>query len=218
MSSQTLLLFAGQGSRTIFSDASAKSLLQRIEQHQEASQLLQRCHEAFLKDVSTFTNHDREILAEEDARLLAKPDDLVKPFPVLAENPVIQACTLYLHQILEYVLYASSEEGKETSKTISEAAGFCSGILPSLVIAVDAATESPEFVKYAVGSFRLAFWISLRSALYSKAIAGSAWRDLPWSLVIAGISRQDLETILTENDSNVSFTFFFTDENIQERG
>lgn len=204
MSSETILLFAGQGSRTVFSDTSSKTLIQKVEQHRGASEVLERCHQAFLQDLSTFTNHEREILTEEDEKLLPTPEDLIRPPTSLAENPVIQACTLYLHQILEYVLYATSEDGEEITKTLSESAGFCSGILPSLVIAVDAATESPLFLKHVVGSFRITLWIAIRSAVFSKAMAGSAWRDLPWSLVVAGIAREELETILIDNGSQVS--------------
>ena len=204
MSSETILLFAGQGSRTVFSDTSSKTLIQKIEQHRGASEVLKHCHEAFLQDISSFTNHEREILTEEDGKLLATPEDLIKPPASLAENPVIQACTLYLNQILEYVLYATSEDGERITKSLSESAGFCSGILPSLVIAVDAATESPIFQTHAVGSFRIALWIAIRSAVFSKAMAGSAWRDLPWSLVVAGITREDLRAILIDSSSKVN--------------
>lgn len=203
MASEVVLLFAGQGSRTVFSSPASETLLHRVSRDRIGSLILEHCHEFFVQDSSTLTCDERGILTEEDARSLTTPEDLIRPSTALAENPVVQAATLYLHQILEYVLYAASEEGRELPSTLSEAAGFCSGILPALVIAADAAIESPRFLEFAVGAFRLAFWIAIRSALFSKAIAGTTWRDLPWSLVVAGLHREELETFLTDSCSHV---------------
>lgn len=203
MFSEAVLLFAGQGSRTTFSAATATTLLNRVSRHPIASLILERCHEGFVQDLSTLTCDERAIVTEEDAKSLTTPEDMVKPSTALAKNPAIQAITFYLHQILEYVLYVQNEEDGKLYRTVSEAAGFCSGILPALVVSVDAAIGSPKFLEYAVGAFRLAFWIAIRSALFSKAIAGTTWGDLPWSLVVAGLTRETLETSLTSAHSHV---------------
>jgi malonyl CoA-acyl carrier protein transacylase len=203
MSSEFVLLFAGQGSRTTFSVASSKTALQKSLCHHVASLVLERCHEIFLHDLSTLTCDERVILTEEEAKSLKTPEDLVSPSTSLAENPVVQAVTFYLHQILEYIVYAASDKDRKKPRTLSEVAGFCSGILPALVIAADAAIESPAFLDYTVGAFRLAFWIAIRSSLFSKAIGGTKWRDLPWSLVVAGLTREELETSLADSRSHV---------------
>ncbi|KAI1528845.1 Polyketide synthase modules, partial [Pyrenophora tritici-repentis] len=204
MSSEFVLLFAGQGSRATFSSASATTLLNRVAQHDIASLILQRCHESLLQDFSTIDTSERTILTEEDAKSLTTPQDLVKPSATFAQNPVIQAVTFYLHQILEYVFYVQREREGQPHDTISEAAGFCSGILPALVVAVNTPIESPQFLEYAVGTFRLAFWTSIRSASYSKSLAGATWGALPWSLVVAGLTKEALETALTSAQSQLS--------------
>jgi malonyl CoA-acyl carrier protein transacylase len=203
MSSEVVLLFAGQGSRTIFSSASSETLLHKAKHHRTVSLVLERCYEAFANDLSILTSNERSILTEEEVKSLTTPEDLIKPSTALVENPVIQAVTFYLHQILEYIVYTVSEEDKEEPDTLSEADGFCSGILPALVVAAAPTIEFPQFLRYTVGAFRLAFWIAIRSALFSQTIAGTTWRDLPWSLVVAGLDKEELEAALTESRSHV---------------
>lgn len=203
MPSEFVLFFAGQGSRTTFSSPSSNKLLDRVSSHHVASLVLRSCYETFVQDLSTLTCDEKDILSEEDIQALTAPEDLVKPSAALVENPVVQAATLYLHQILEYVLYATSEEGRELPNLLAETTGFCSGILPALVVAAGAAIDSPQFLAYTVGAFRLACQIAIGSGLFSKAIAGPNWRELPWSLVIMGLPKEQLETILTENRSEV---------------
>jgi malonyl CoA-acyl carrier protein transacylase len=209
MSSEVILLFAGQGSRTIFSSASSEILLHKATRHRTAFLALERCYEAFANDLSLLTSNERSILTEEEVKSLTTPEDLVKPSTALIENPVIQAVTFYLHQVLEYILYTVSKEDKEEPDTLSEVAGFCSGILPALVVAAAPTIESPQFLEYTVGAFRLAFWIALRSALFSQAIAGTTWRDLPWSLVVAGLAKEELEAVLTETRFHVRYFYSF---------
>jgi malonyl CoA-acyl carrier protein transacylase len=209
MSSEVILLFAGQGSRTIFSSTSSETLLHRVTRHRTASLILKRCHEAFTHDVSTLITNERTILTKENAQSLTTPEDLVKPPAALVENPVIQAVTFYLHQILEYALSTVSTEDKEEPDTLLEVSGFCSGILPALVVAAAPMIGSPQFLDYTVGAFRLAFWIAIRSALFSQAIAGTTWRDLPWSLVVAGLDEEELGRALTETQSHVSCFYSF---------
>lgn len=206
MPSETILLFAGQGSRVIFSAAHSNALLDRVLQDDLASSLLNDCHRAFMHDVSSLSTKEAQIFPPKALESLAIPEDLVKPSTALLDNPVVQATTFFLHQILEYVLQVADEESSLGSETIAETTGFCSGIMTAIIVATNPTLRSPWFSRHAVGTFRVVFWTALRSAIYSESIAGSTWRDLPWSLVVSGLARSDLEALLKASEHDVSLS------------
>jgi malonyl CoA-acyl carrier protein transacylase len=204
MPSEVVLLFAGQGSRTTFSEEAAKALLEKVSQNDFAIQALSACYDAFVQDHSTLSEEEKHMFTDADLTLYTSAQDLVRPSSTLHENPIAQATTLYIHQILEYVFYAASGDDETTNPHVAETAGFCSGILPAIAVAASPLVESSQFLSHVVAAFRVVFWTAIRSAMYSKSIGGSQWKDTPWSLVVAGISRPELEAFLGEYRFTVS--------------
>ncbi|UKZ53503.1 hypothetical protein TrVGV298_007295 [Trichoderma virens] len=78
-------------------------------------------------------------------------------------------------RVLELMLFQSHNE----CKTVIEASGICTGILPAILAASFVSYSSPNFIASAVELFRLTFWIGLRASLPSRFPPNVEWQKTP---------------------------------------
>ena len=186
-----VVLFGGQGSSSIFSAATAHRAEDDAHQSAAGALLLSKCHAAFLEDCLSLDVESRKSL---DINLadFHNLKDLLIPQPTLHSNPIIQATTICLYQLLHYLAEIDrlGMNPKSLSDQVLETTGICSGLLPATVVATSKNVES--FISFGVAAFRLAFWIALRSARYGYTIEEVSNGRSPWSLVVIGLSPSEV--------------------------
>ncbi|CAP61360.1 uncharacterized protein PODANS_4_40 [Podospora anserina S mat+] len=101
------------------------------------------------------------------------------------------------------MLYQSRSDGSDQPV---ETAGVCTGVLPAALAASYPSYLSPQFVRAAAQSYRLAFWIGLRVSQFCSKAAADTWRDLPWALSIFGLPVDQVERTLTQYIDEMSTT------------
>ena len=205
-STPTIALFGGQGSLSVFSSSSASVIEDGIPRTLAGAILLSRCHTAFLEEIGRLEEVTNTALAI-DTTCFSRPQDLLRPPTQYHTHAVIQATTIYLCQILNYLAETvGREKGNVSNKSESEAvaaafeqlletSGFCSGLIPATVVARSRTLD--EFMAAAVEGFRLVFWIAINTRSWSHAVEAQAAEDTArvgsWSLVIWGLSQDAIE-------------------------
>ncbi|PCD27864.1 hypothetical protein FGRA07_03003 [Fusarium graminearum] len=199
MAARRVVLFGGQGSRSIFS-SSATSIAEQDAQSSTAGIiLLSKCHVAFLREISSLDVQSRLILAI-DPVSFPTPRHLLQTADKYHTHPVLQATTIYLCQILRYLSHALQQDDtfEHCFERIEATAGFSSGIIPAAVVACSSTID--EFVVCAVEGFRLAFWVAYYSFRWSLLLAEknghSTSQDATMSLATRGLSRTQVEQVL----------------------
>lgn len=197
-----VLLFGGQGSPSVFSQSAATTAEEDARLSRAGSILLSRCHAAFLEEIASLDATSQSLLAI-DTRLFSSPQDLLRPPSEYHTHAVLQASTIYLIQLLHYLaeIQRAGEPLESFFDQILEVAGFCSGLLPAVVVARSRTLE--EAVAAGTEGFRLAFWIACRSFFWSckvevvdveaETTATSSGDLATWSLVIRGLSQAQVE-------------------------
>ncbi|KNZ72615.1 Conidial yellow pigment biosynthesis polyketide synthase [Termitomyces sp. J132] len=219
-----LPIFAGQGTsaatapktrETALSDASSSS----------GTLLLTACFEAFHHELSYLPAGDFSVLDIDRADFSLPKDLLSTPEQRYEHNAVVSGSTIFLIQILRYLVFAETTRIPINSVTpFSDILkgniehelgiiGFSSGILPACVVATSFSTLS--YVTNAVEAYRLAIWVGIRSHLYRVQTLNAASldsnTDLPWSLVLIGITKVDAENALaTYNKGNDEAKLYLT--------
>jgi hypothetical protein len=188
-----IIVFSGQGSSLTFVKT------RTLSSSAIASQFVEACHEIMLTDFQRLSPTER-LDVDKIFRLFPSPSNLIDP-PV-QNHPLVQGILLYIHQILDFISYA--EESKNYKTSISETAGFCSGILPAVIVSLSSCPNSTDFVKIATTGFRIALWISLRVGILCDRLTDGDITDHPWSMTICGLSVPEVETVLTDFNQVVS--------------
>jgi malonyl CoA-acyl carrier protein transacylase len=168
-------LFGGQGHKALFSKKAAEEIKEKTKSSAIASLLLSRCHAAFLTELESAKAEEEGPAAIEPLEGLHAPEDLIHP-PGLQDHPVIHGSTLLLHQLLEHLLGVLPPEAalaSELSQPSDEVVGFCSGVLPAIVVSCAGSAE--EFLEYSEQAFRLAFWIGYRQVEFCEQEEGEDW-------------------------------------------
>ena len=196
-------MFGGQGSPHLFSSRNTSTAVADSKSSVAAAILLSRCHAAFLHDLRLLTSTKSSIFGD-NSKLFLTPESLLSPGPEFHDNPVVQGTTIAIHQLLRYLSYtveiASSYEN--FWHQIEEVAGFCSGILPAAVVC--ASDSIDQFIEHATEAFRLALWTSYRSALYCERLLGRPQKNLPWSLVVYGLDKDEVSASIEDFRHQVS--------------
>ncbi|KAL1636985.1 polyketide beta-ketoacyl-synthase [Diplodia intermedia] len=190
MLSGDIILFAGQGAALSSGPASKSS------SSATATRFLKACHDAFLAELSSLSASERTSVGDIE-KAFPSPNSLLDPSATT--SPVVEGITLYIQQILEYISYAT--DGTAGPSRLAETAGFCSGILPAVIVSLCPYPDSQSFLDISTEGFRLAFWIGLRSSLFCRNLAGDSGADLPWSLTVQGLTVVELEELLREYNS-----------------
>ncbi|KAL8701717.1 MAG: hypothetical protein Q9224_000379, partial [Gallowayella concinna] len=195
LNAKRVLLFGGQGSTTIFSSVAATASRDIVQTSSEAATLLSRCHAAFLEDLRSIGHRDLRMIAI-NISTFHDPQSLLSPPKSYHQNGIIQGTTLLIHQLLHYLAYV--EKPNRTFEAvfdeIDELTGFCSGILPSLVVA--SSQNVRDFIQHGVEAFRVAFWIACRGTLKCHHEFDLVSDDNRWMMTISGIKQFDLQTQL----------------------
>lgn len=192
--SQAIILFAGQGSNLSFDERDI------LSKSTAATRFIEKCHKFLLAELQSLDPTEKLAL-ERTTGLFSSPSSLINP--AVEDHPVVQGISLYVQQILSFFQYAKDPDVAHSR--ISESAGFCSGILPAVIVSLCPDPESADFLETAISGFRLAFWIGFRVSVYCKSLAGSNEKTSPWSLTIQGMSVSEVEELLTSYNQSVSF-------------
>ena len=151
--------------------------------------LLRSCHRIFLTEVARAI--DSNILdsgiALED---FTEPQSLIQPPEHYHGNIVMQHTTLYLVQLLRYIRHMSRPYN------LLGVAGFGAGLLPA--VAVASSPDLPELLSQSQKFFYVALWIGIRADDLTRREAARSPHplDLPWNLVVDGLSPQRAKEVL----------------------
>ncbi|KAF2762266.1 ketoacyl-synt-domain-containing protein [Pseudovirgaria hyperparasitica] len=186
--------FGGQGSRSLFSPELCAFAQANAKSSAAAAHLLSACHTAFLDELYNSIS-DEPIGFRDELRELRTAEDLLNPPSNTHNNPIIQGVTLCLHQLLGYL--ANTQYTASTGLSLdpkqgelSETVGFCSGVLPAIVVA--SSKNIAEYIETSTAAVRVAFWIGFRAASFSEQ-SEDHWRDFPWSLALNGYGPEVVE-------------------------
>ena len=193
----TIVLFGGQGSSSLFSDAASTAAEDNSRSCVAAATLASKCHAAFLEEYRSLSPQEQRIIGIDLDRFHRHHDFLVPPREC-HRNGLIQSTTICLYQLLQYVAVMDrlTAEKHCLSEQILEATGFCSGLIPAAVVA--SSQTSADMVKWGSEAFRVAFWTACRTILESEKQVGVFTEDETWSLVILGLTRLQVEEHLQQ--------------------
>jgi hypothetical protein len=212
-SNRDVLLFAGQGSNSHWKAPEAATTARQLLQPKHAQifdLLLSTCRDAFTSELESATAEERSIFP----KMLENPECLLFPPSENHSHPLLETVSLYMHQILELILYESQPNGK---RCVAEVAGICTGILPAILAASFGSFDSVAFITTAVEGFRVAFWIGMRASIYARSIERDNWQRTSCLLTVFGSNTQKVQEVLDAcvNDHDVClcrvlFTLSFT--------
>lgn len=199
-----LALFGGQGSPSIFSPNAATAAEEDARSVSIGNILLSKCHAAFLEEITSLDTQSQYLL-DIDSSLFGSPRDLLKPSAHYHTHPVLQATTIYLCQLLRYLVETQrrGETCEHSFDRLHETAGFSSGILPAAVVARSRSLD--DFLLSGLQGFRLAFWIACRSFFWTLTtnVGDHVWENVnseaTLSLVTRGLSRIQVEDSLSQH-------------------
>ncbi|KAL7939401.1 hypothetical protein V8C35DRAFT_326452 [Trichoderma chlorosporum] len=192
-----VLLFAGQGSHQYLTNpAHAHTMTELLlDEHLEAfKDFLRQCRKAFHIELESASDEERFTLEGCLKDAFQEAESFLSPSEALRSHPIVETLSLYTHQVLELMLFQSHNE----CKTVIEASGICTGILPAILAASFVSYSSPNFIASAVELFRLAFWIGLRASLPSRSPPHVEWQKAPCLLSVFGISAEDLGNYMND--------------------
>jgi hypothetical protein len=156
--------------------------------------ILNRCLEALFSEYDSLTAEDQSRLDLDLSQGFETPQSLLLPPDSCRLHPIFETTVLYLRQIVELLLYRARENNGHAVLT---AAGVCTGLLPAVLAVSSSWYSSDGFADSVVGGFRLAFWIGVRSALFSRRISGDTWRASSCVLTIFGIPIEEAQGYLS---------------------
>ncbi|KAF7183364.1 hypothetical protein CNMCM7691_003563 [Aspergillus felis] len=204
--------FGGQGSRAVFSQEASATAIRHARRSRTAGKLLASCYNAFVQELSNASEqeHGQSVLTE--LAELTSSELLLSPPATQQSNPIIQGVSLLIHQLLSYLnhveTFAASPEPPLSLQAITskydEVMGFCSGIIPALIVATSTSIE--DFIQGSDNAVRLAFWIGYRVASFCEDRAGPQWRALPWSIAVSGLKEEDVVRF-NSKDGNETVSF-----------
>jgi hypothetical protein len=195
-------LFGGQGWSGLFLDQPVAVAKHDVTTSQYAEELLNRCHKSLIKDVSLLYSQGDEDAAQ-FLSVFTSPSSLLCPPKQLQTHPCIQGTTLCLFQLLRFIAETPSVSAYEDLyNRIYGATGFCSGILPAVVVASSPTIE--DFVENGLHAFRAAFWIGYRTAEYSRCLLRqTAASNGPWAYNLSGVSQSRISDLISHFNSDV---------------
>ncbi|KAJ7720853.1 putative polyketide synthase [Mycena maculata] len=195
-------IFAGQG--TSGTDAARKRALQDARSS-SGSTLLSACHEIFHVELASLSSDQLRLSGIQLSDFKTRESLLDTPAVQYQHNAVISGTSLFLMQSLRYLNFIEDSGVAEESLTpFSDVVkrshcilGFSSGILAACVVA--SSSNLASYISHSVQAYRLALWVGLRTQIYRTDVLDKVGvpvgDDLPWSLVILGISKGDAEEL-----------------------
>jgi len=190
--------FGGQGT-AVFDTLNQSNLATSSS----AETFLTACHAALHAELATLSHKMLENVGICASDFVDKPSILHPTNERLLDNPAFCGPRLLLIQILRYLSFVEDVFRVSGSVTpfvdalqsnLDHAVGtfgFSSGIISACVVATSPTLHS--FICYAVEAYRLALWIGIRSQLYRISLSTSSCALHPWSLVLLGMNKIDVQ-------------------------
>lgn len=202
-----VIIFGGQGSSNIFSSAATLTAEEDAKSSIAGAILLSNCHAAFLKACLSLDLDSRRKLGV-DPNNFHELKDFLAPPQRFHDNAIIQGTTICLYQLLHYLAeIALRDPDFDTSRRrILETTGFSSGLLSATVVATSRTIE--EYISFGVEAFRLAFWIACRTKINGHKFTNAQDQMKSWSLVVLGLSQDELQARLKEFQEQVGMLIF----------
>lgn len=200
-------IFGGQGSPGLFHEQSLAVVRKDARSSRFATELLAGCHASLIQDCLSLCPFDSNDEAHLPAIIQAFPSlgSLLSPPAAVRSDPIIEGITLCLYQLLRFLgEIVDDRQYKLRRDSVLETIGFCSGILPAVVVA---ASETPhDFVKNGIAAFRIAFWIGYRAGQHSRSVCEDDDQDDGgcWTWTISGPERQDISERIHAFNKTVS--------------
>ena len=131
-----VIVFGGHGSSTIFSSKASRQAQDDVQQSLAAAIFLSKCQAAFLEDCLDIGHDSRQMLGIGSDKF-EHLKDLLIPSERLWQNPIIQAVTICLYQLLRFIAEVERPTStlRASGKQLLESVGVCSGLLPAAVAA-----------------------------------------------------------------------------------
>ena len=195
-----VLVFAAQGSSHHLTDQpTVDKLIEFLGDDRDLFHLiLTRCRDALYVELENLEAEEKSILGRDFYDAFQDPSSLLLPPQSFGSHPVVETVALFLHQILELMLFASYHNGKHV---VAETTGICTGILPAIIAGSFTTYSSDQYIQSVTESFRLAFWVALRTSMFCRRTAGESWMELPWCLSTFGLTAEEVEEKLAEYKS-----------------
>lgn len=195
------LWFGGQGSQELFSHSTVEKASADARSSSAAISLTRRCFEAWKDEVQSLdpparTKHGLD-------GVFTEPMDFFKLDMALHTHGVVQSTTICLYQLLRLLSVARTYSFGYSGflRDLSEVAGFCSGLLPAAVAACSS-TEN-DLIDNGIEAFRLAFWIGVRSSIFSLGACGKLPPGTSYLLVVKNTSREEVQATIEHFNSQV---------------
>ncbi|KAI1145212.1 hypothetical protein F4825DRAFT_474651 [Nemania diffusa] len=192
-----ILLFNGQGSKEHLSDRDTVAELKKLlgDTNSSFKLFLQRCLDAFHFECSNLNDIERMVLGCDSSEFYENTEALFFPSDATRSHPVAETISLYMHQILELIVYAAQSK---VHPRITEVTGVCTGLISAVLAASTLSYQSPEFLDSALHGFRLSFWVGLRSAAACHDLPADLAPHSAWVLSTFGWPINELQMALTE--------------------
>lgn len=187
--SQRIVFFGGQGSRAIFSSKTSAELNQSIQQSSSVESLFKACHAAFLGEIEATNNYDTGS-SWTNLDDFQSPDLLISVPQEHWQNPIVQGVALCLQQLVTYLQQSPSLDHVQSPPL--GVIGFCSGVLPALVLA--SSRSISNYIEHSRQAIRLAYWIGYRAGELSRSISNT---EGAWGLSVLGLEQSELSGLLT---------------------
>lgn len=185
-------VFAGLGSDALFDDATKEQAI-RDSRRPLGKTLLHACYTIFVEEVSRATC-DSEVLVRIDLDDFSHPQSLLEPHPRYRTNPIVQHATLLVVQSLRFLALEQSNMQSDIPKT-EAVSGFCVGLLTAVAVA-SSCGNTQLFLQHAGQCFRVALMIGIASQRMRR-LAHSLPSSLPWSLIVGGVSRDEMADLIS---------------------
>ncbi|KAL8778964.1 MAG: hypothetical protein Q9213_007164 [Squamulea squamosa] len=188
-----VVIFGGHGSSTLFSSIAYKRAQHDSQTSAACSIFLSRCHAAFLEDFLRLEEASDNVLNHDFRATFQNRDNFLSPPVSVQNNPIVQAVTICLYQLLRYIAEADGPGPRldPTGRHVLEAVGICSGLLPSAVIATSQSTQ--ELIENGIAACRLAFYVAYRSTLHRHMYESPNEESRSSTLIVTGMTQEEAE-------------------------
>lgn len=192
--SSSFLVFAGLGSLSIFSQEAFRQA-NRDASNPECTVLLQSCYMLFRQQISESVHRNIISQGTIDLEDFTEPLSLTQPAVKYRQNAIIQHTTLYLHQIMRYLVC------RHDLGSLVGSVGICAGLLPAAVASAGSLSTA-EIISLACNFFQVALCIGIRCEAHCRRRLTTGTPDSnnvpqPCSYVVDGVSRESVTELLT---------------------
>lgn len=199
-------IFAGLGSDSLFSKLTLDTATEDSKDL-ESQILLRACHRIFITEITSVICN-KPSCSYIDPRDFDKPETLIRPPANYQRNSIIQHVSLYLIQLIRYIRYSKDNDG-----SLLAIGGFCAGLLPSAAVATS--RNIIELLSRGQDFFYVALHLGIRIESYKQAeIARETCPpNLPWSVIVIGLSTQQAHELLHEHNKSVLLSNYMLETN-----